>query len=233
MMVRELMSKISFILCLLLTIVLGVFFRFNSHIDLHLAHVFYTSAQGFTWANSSWALNVRYALYAAVWATALIFLTTLAWRLCSSNNSKLPRVKTSAYVLTVFFVVPFLVVNVGFKNHFGRPRPRQVTEFASTMQFQHAWQISDECSTNCSFVCGDAAVAFTFWLFLPFFKRRRWRLAYGTGVFLLGSFYGWIRMGQGGHFFSDVLFAALLTYLSIWIIYKLFYRRPLNLTNNN
>ncbi len=220
------MSKTSFIICLFLTIVLGVFFRLDSQLDLQVANHFYVLGKGFIWANTEWAFNVRYVLYGLVWATAFFFLATLVLRYAIVKaNTKLPKVKTSCYVLAVFFLVPFLIINVGFKNNFGRPRPRQVTNFASTMRFQPAWKITEECSDNCSFVCGDAAVAFTFWLFLPFFKRRRWKLLYGSGVFLAGSFYGVVRMGQGGHFLSDVIFAGLITYLSVWIVHWLFYRR--------
>ena len=44
-------------------------------------------------------------------------------------------------------------------------------------------------------------------------------LAFFVGV-------GALRIGAGGHFFSDVVFAGVLTYLLIWVVHGLIYRWP-------
>ena len=226
------MTKTGLITCLILIALATVVFRLDPAIDLQAARYFYQHGQGFAWADSAWANGFRHGLYALVWVVNIVTLLLLIGKVIRPRLP-LPSINANVYVLTVFIVVPFLLVNVVFKDHFGRPRPRQIELFAGTLQFQPVWNISSQCDTNCSFVCGDAAVVFAFWLFLPFFERRRWRMAYGAAVLLLGIFYGLIRMGQGGHFLSDVVFAGLLSYLGVWCVYRLFYSFPKPRPGNN
>lgn len=218
-------SNAIFIFVALLTVFFSLFFYFAPTIDLVFAQHFYQNGL-FNWAHSSWAWNARYFLYGLVWTTVTITLILLIIKLATRTNH-LPRAKHLAYILTVFILVPLLLINVVFKDQFGRPRPQEITEFGGALHFQKAWVVSNQCPENCSFVCGDAAVAFTFWLFLPFFRKPRWRYAYGLFVFLSGTFYGLIRMGQGGHFFSDVVLSCFLTYLGVWLVHYFFYRKEI------
>jgi membrane-associated phospholipid phosphatase len=50
-------------------------------------------------------------------------------------------------------------------------------------------------------------------------------LAFGAAL-LFGTAVGILRIGGGGHFFSDVVFGGVFVYLEIWLIYGLIYRWP-------
>lgn len=51
-----------------------------------------------------------------------------------------------------------------------------------------------------------------------------WRpLAYAT-VIIFGTGVGLARIAFGGHFFTDVIFASVLTFLIVWTMHGLIYR---------
>ena len=214
------MSKTSVIIALVLTVVLAIYFLVNPAIDLHLAHHFYTRGNTFYLGHFQWPEYVRESENVVIYMFAGIVFFLLLLKLLK------PSIKVSAkfliYCLVVYTLVPGLLVNGLLKNNFHRPRPVQVVQFGGDMVFKRPFTTTGECPTNCSFVCGDAAAMFAFWLFLPFVGRRR-KFLYGTLVAIVGGFYGYIRIGQGGHFLSDVIFSALLSYLAIWLLYWFFY----------
>jgi lipid A 4'-phosphatase len=119
---------------------------------------------------------------------------------------------------------PMLLVNGVFKDHWGRARPSQVVEFGGTQQFTRAALPADQCPKNCSFVSGHASVGFYFLALAFVWPRRRalW-LAAGTA---LGLGVGLVRIVQGGHFLSDVLFAGIVVYLTARILHALMFRPP-------
>jgi lipid A 4'-phosphatase len=108
---------------------------------------------------------------------------------------------------------PGLLVNSLLKEHSGRARPVQTTLFGGTQAFTPAWTPADQCSTNCAFVSGHAAVAA--WPVAGAFlaRRRGTRRAWLAGGLLAGLAVGLGRMATGSHFLSDVVIAVLLVYL--------------------
>lgn len=215
------MSKTSLIISICLTILLAVYFFAFPNMDLNLARHFYLSDNHFSLNQLQWPEQVRQLQNIIIYLFVAFLLLGFIVKVIKPR-SKL-RVKFLLYCLIVFVLVPGALVNGVFKNHFHRPRPRQVLQLGGSMQFKRPFTMTGQCTTNCSFVCGDAAAMFAFWLFLPFLRRyKKW--LYGLFVAIVGGFYGYIRMGQGGHFFSDVIFAGLFSYIGIWIIYWFFYR---------
>jgi lipid A 4'-phosphatase len=215
------MSKISLIIAIILTAILGVFLWHFSNLDLQIAQHYYLGNNKFYLLTLQWPQDLRQAQNKLLEMYGFMLLILFIMKIFTPD-SKMVSAKFILYAFVVFMVVPGLVVNTGFKNHFHRPRPREVHQFGGQLNFKPAFVHSEECPTNCSFVCGDAAAMFTFWAFLPFF-RRWWKYIYGTFVFAVGCLYGYIRIGQGGHFFSDVVFAALFTYIGVWLVYWFFY----------
>ena len=112
-------------------------------------------------------------------------------------------------VLACLIVGPGLIANFGFKQNWGRPRPHQTIEFGGTKMFIPAGQPSAECKRHCSFVSGEAAATFSVFyslaLVLPAYRLSL--VAIGTTAGLVAGF---VRISQGGHFFSDVIFAGIL-----------------------
>ena len=48
----------------------------------------------------------------------------------------------------------------------------------------------------------------------------------GAGALAVGAGVGLLRMAGGGHFFTDVVFSGLFTFLTIWLVHGLIYRWP-------
>jgi lipid A 4'-phosphatase len=125
------------------------------------------------------------------------------------------------FLAAMLAVGPGLVANVIFKDNWGRARPRQVVEFGGTKQFTPPLVPARECAKNCSFVSGEASSAYA-----PFFAAAlllpQFRLVLIAGGTLSGLAAGLIRMSQGGHFLSDVLFAGIFMALTASALHILF-----------
>lgn len=122
--------------------------------------------------------------------------------------------KNGLYLALVMLLGPGLVVNAVLKEYWGRPRPRNVVEFRGRYAFEPVLTI-DPGSPGESFPSGHASMGFYFFA-LHFVLRRRHRL--GSLLFLLlglvyGSGMGVVRLAQGGHFASDVLWSGALVWL--------------------
>lgn len=146
-------------------------------------------------------------LYLAVpWMGRCALLAGLALALWPGTP---PRWRRRAQVLLLALVLGLWgVVNVGLKDHWGRPRPTEVSTFGGPHPYQPAGRISAYCDTNCSFVSGHAATGFTLMavglLGGPATRRRWWCIGLAAGL-LIGAG----RVLQGGHFLSDIVFAGL------------------------
>lgn len=118
--------------------------------------------------------------------------------------------RVAALLLVVLAIGPGLVVNGILKEHWGRARPRDVTEFGGDRRFTPAFVISDQCERNCSFTAGHPSAGFALAaLGYAYSSRRRRRqvIAAATGFGLL---VGLARVAAGGHFLSDVLFSGVI-----------------------
>lgn len=107
-----------------------------------------------------------------------------------------------AYLLLVGVIGAGLIVNVVFKNHFGRARPRDVAEFGGTRHFTPPFIPTNQCRTNCSFSSGDAAGAFFAIALASALSQRRRYLAAAVGFGIVVSI---ARISAGAHFFSDTV----------------------------
>jgi lipid A 4'-phosphatase len=125
--------------------------------------------------------------------------------------------RATVFVLLALALGPGLAAEVGFKDHWGRARPRDIVEFGGTQRFTPAFQPADQCAYNCSFVSGHAALTFGFapLAFLLRGRRRRVALAAVTAA-ALGI--GAMRMVQGAHFLSDVIFAGFVVVGIAWAL---------------
>ncbi len=111
---------------------------------------------------------------------------------------------------------PALIANVLFKDQWGRARPREVSQFGGEATFSPPMVITDQCARNCSFVSGDAAMGFTMLalaLMLPLAAAVRAKAV--VAALLFGAFIGGVRIVQGAHFLSDVIFSGVFMSLTI------------------
>jgi membrane-associated phospholipid phosphatase len=100
-----------------------------------------------------------------------------------------------------------------------------VTEFNGPWAFVPYWDPRGECGRNCSFFSGEGATAF--WTYAPAaLTPPAWRpLAYLAAT-LFGITTSLLRMAFGGHFFTDVAAAGLVSFLVIWLAHGWLYRWP-------
>lgn len=125
-----------------------------------------------------------------------------------------------AYLVLVLTVGAGLIVNLGFKDHFGRARPREIVEFGGTRQFTPAFVVSDQCDKNCSFSSGEGAGGFFCVAVAMALTRRRIFHAAAIATGLMVSF---SRVASGAHFFSDVVvsFFVMLIVADVLCFYML------------
>lgn len=125
--------------------------------------------------------------------------------------------RIAAYLLLTLAIGPGLVVNVILKDSWGRPRPSTIREFGGPDYFVPPLVLSDQCDTNCSFSSGHGALGF--WpMALALLAPPAWRPFAVLAAVGFGMLVGFVRIAQGGHFFSDVVFSAFLTvYIIRWL----------------
>lgn len=133
------------------------------------------------------------------------------------------------------FLVLALAIGAGFithavlKDHWGRPRPKQVIAFGGMQEFRPIWKpnFTHQPEPSKSFPCGHCSMGFAFFAFYFLGKRLRkpWLSLLGLSMALiLGVGLGITRIAQGGHFFSDVVATALIMWLTAyvfdWVIFE-------------
>lgn len=203
-------------------------FFYVPQIDLWMAGLFYIPGKGFVLQGSRTAEWVRRIM---TWSTELFVITSLALLaanvirryLLKKSTPLLASSRSIVYVLLALGLGPGLLVNGIIKSHSGRARPYQVVAFGGHKQFTQAFALSDQCAQNCSFVSGESAVGFFGLTFLFVAQRRRKTIAAASIV--LGLLLGFIRMGQGAHFVSDVIFSGVFTFLVSYLLYLWIFAR--------
>ena len=128
--------------------------------------------------------------------------------------------KLSAYFFFVLLIGSGLITNAILKDQWGRPRPKQVTAFEGTEKFERLLHYEPE-SFGKSFPCGHATVGYFFFALVPLLTGRR-RLLVFLATLIFGTLIGIARIAQGGHFTSDVIWAAAVMWFTSIAFHKLF-----------
>lgn len=128
--------------------------------------------------------------------------------------------RSGLFLALVMLLGPVLLVNAILKENWGRPRPNQLIEFGGIYAYE-APLTMDPVSPGESFPSGHASMVFYFFALHFIFRGRKKRLSIISLVFSL--IFGWgmglVRMAQGGHFVSDVLWSGGLVWLSCALLY--------------
>jgi lipid A 4'-phosphatase len=129
------------------------------------------------------------------------------------------------YVVLCAAVGPGLVANLLFKDHWGRARPIQTTQFGGTKQFTPALTRSDQCERNCAFISGEASNLFAIGFAVALLAESRRRRPLFIAAVAAGTLAGFVRIGGGGHFLSDVFFAGVFMAFVARGLYWLLFER--------
>jgi lipid A 4'-phosphatase len=202
----------------------GIAFVAFPSIDLTFSQLFY-SGEGVFVGQSLPSVSLARSAFAALFYVSIA--ATLAGLLITHSRARtwlqlaFPH---WLYLAICLAVGPGLVANVVLKDHFGRPRPKQVIEFGGSKAFSPALIPSRECASNCSFISGEAASTF-----LPFFAAsavlpQAAPLLIALGM-LCGVVSGLVRVAQGAHFLSDIVFAAVCMALTAACVHSAMFGR--------
>jgi len=220
------MNRIGLIIALALAVVVGLLFGIYPELDLKLAALFYDAAsKSFPLKLNTLAALARDAAMWIAWALAAPAIIALLLKLMRPDRPLLMSGRAIIFLLVTLVLSAGVLTNLTFKSYWGRPRPVVVTQFNGPDQFVPWWDPRGSCGRNCSFFSGEGATAF--WTYAPAaLPPPAWRpLAYVAAT-LFGVTTSLLRMAFGGHFFTDVAAAGLVTFMVVWFAYAFIYRWP-------
>lgn len=202
-----------FLLALIMLIVSCIFWF--SNLDIYLQSLFFKQSEG-------WFLK-DYFLFDGIYKygpylSFLNFFAAIILLLLSYFIDYFKKYRKSLIFIILFLTIGSgLIVNCLFKDHWGRPRPRELIQFGGEYRFIHHW-VMGPIRKNSSFPSGHASTAF-FMIFPYFINREKKALLTLIPGILYGLMMGIIRMAQGGHFASDVIYAGFFMYLTGLLIF--------------
>ncbi|MBV9532922.1 MAG: phosphatase PAP2 family protein [Bradyrhizobium sp.] len=220
------MDRTGLFIALSLAFVCGLIFGIYPELDLKLAALFYNPRTQTFPLKSNWlgSLARDGAMWVA-WGIAAPAIAALLIKLIRPDRPLFMSGRAIAFLLLTLTLSAGVLTNLTFKSYWGRPRPVLVTEFGGSLPFVAWWDPRGRCQGNCSFFSGEGATAF--WTFAPAaLTPPAWRgLAYAAAT-AFGLATGVLRMAFGGHFFTDIAAAGLVTFVVIWLAYGYIYRWP-------
>jgi len=219
-------ARTSFIILVSLGVVTGVIFAVDPSLDLRVASYFRDlAAQPAVHRFDPLIETVRQVgplvIVAAITPAVVALVTRIFWPL----RPTLISTRAALFLIASLALGPGLLVNVFLKEGWARPRPGMVTEFGGDYTFMPWWDPRGACDSNCSFVSGETSSAV--WTAAPaMLVPPPWRYVALGAAGLYGVAFAFVRILTGGHFLSDVIFAAIFTGLVIWTVHGLLFRWP-------
>lgn len=208
-------------------LVFALVVAFFPQIDLAVSSAVYDPARGGFYFSQYWWMDVLDVITSL--ASSVMVLGVVAWWLVMPRlRPHAPRIRERmvAYLLIAFLIGPVLIISLGFKEHWGRNRPVEVTQFAGAEAFTPYYLPYGVCEDDCSFPSGHSSRGF-FFVALAIaaygfgWSQRRLILASAIGF---GTLAAGLRILEGKHFLSDVTFSAIIvTYVS-WVVFRLVFR---------
>jgi lipid A 4'-phosphatase len=203
--------------------VTAALFLLVPQVDLWVSALFYRPQHGFTLRDREPAALIYHTIPWISWGIVVVVAAAAAWLFLMQRPLWRFDRKALLFVALSTALGPGLLANSVLKDHWGRARPTQIEAFGGAHHFTPAPLPAAECRRNCSFVSGHAALGFSlvaFAFLLPPGPIRRRGVATALGF---GALVGLVRIAQGGHFLSDVVWAGLLVFgvaagLHWWIV---------------
>ncbi len=204
-------------------LLLVIFTPLTPKLDIDIENFFYYEHFSH---NSFFQFMYRFGPWPGILTAVVAFCTYLL----SYVMSSLQKWRKPALLLTLTLAVGSgLIVHAVLKDHWGRPRPKQVIEFGGNQEFRPYYEPNffHQPEPSKSFPCGHCSTGFYFFALALVGKRLKNQhvkhLGYALAI-VLGVTLSITRMAQGGHFLSDTLVAALIMWFTAlscdWFIYK-------------
>jgi lipid A 4'-phosphatase len=220
------LARILFIILVALGVLTGIIFAVDPSLDLQVASffrnlVFRPELRPFDLVNEIVRQSGPFVIVAAIAPAVIAVVIRTFWPMRPTRMSA----RAALFLIASLAVGPGLLVNGVLKEGWARPRPGMVTEFGGDYAFMPWWDPRGTCDSNCSFVSGETSSAV--WMTAPaLLVPAPWRY---TALGIAGLYSGVVaalRMLAGGHFLSDVIFAAIFTGLVIWTVHGFLFRWP-------
>ena len=220
---RPAIEKSFFLVFVLISVLINV----SPDLDLYLGALFYHPESPIhPWFEKDFALW-KFFYHAAPVITAFLLLPAISIYILSFVTEAFSKFrKESLYVFLGFLLGPGILINSIFKPYWGRPRPREVLDFGGFEKMQSFWELGIP-GNGYSFHCGHSSVGFALILGYFLFKKNRPKIA--LGFFAASMFFGFLmgigRMADGAHFFSDVLWSAIMVFLPAYYLHQLLLKK--------
>ena len=199
-------------------------------LDIQISSYFYHPELGA--GDAAWPVQnlpfVQFCYKAAPILTMLVALPALFIVLFGGLLARLKPWRAHAAVVVLTVVLgPGLLVNGIFKEFLDRPRPVQTQDFGGEYPYAPPLMIGAAAGGK-SFPCGHCSAGFAVAALWLLWRKRRPRLAAAalTLAVILGASMGFSRIAAGGHYLSDVLWAAWLSFFAAWLSYYIILRIP-------
>lgn len=210
-------SLTSFFWSVALPIFLWVLFTpFSGWLDLKISHYFFENGSFSNYPLWDWLF------WYGFWPAWGLMIAAFIGLIYSFQSPYRFLRNPCIYLILTFAIGSGLIVHATLKEHWGRPRPKQITEFGGKQTFRPYYQpnfVQPEPSR--SFTCGHCSTGFTFFslaILGSYYNRRTlkilgWSLAWGLGILLSLA-----RISHGAHFLSDTLATALIMWITAWCL---------------
>lgn len=208
-------KNIAWILPLLF---LAVITPFSPYLDLAISNHYFQPTQSFQ-SNDFFTFLFNYGLIPA----QLLFSIAAVALFLGCFFKKWKRWHAPALVLVLSLLIGGgLIVHEMFKEHWGRPRPKQAIEFGGTQPFRPYYEPNffHQPEPSKSFSCGHCTMGFYFFSLALVARRLNYKKTFWAALLLalaLGISLSLARIVQGGHFFSDTLVSAIIMWLSAYL----------------
>ena len=218
------MNRTGLAIALAIAVAVGLVFAVWPRLDLDLSALFYDSHRKIFIINAQlWVTSLRRAGRGiVVLVVAPAFLAAIG-KMIWPRRPMVIEGRAAWFLVVTLALGPGVVTNLVLKDHWHRPRPIDVTEFGGSFRFTPWWDPRGPCADNCSFVSGEPSGAFWTLSAAALAPPQYRPLAYGAAL-AFGAGIGFLRVGGGAHFFTDVVFAGVFMFLVVWTLHGMIYR---------
>jgi membrane-associated phospholipid phosphatase len=199
-----------------------VLLPFSAGIDLAIARFFVGETGRFQAPAWCWTVY-RYGLRPG----QCLFIVSNALLIIGILIRKKGVWNSALYISLTLFIGSGVIGHGVLKRFWQRPRPKQITLFGSTYPFCPIYTryVGPADRHLRSLPSGHATMGFYFFslYFLGRRTKKSWLKILGLiAACTMGGLLSWIRLYQGGHYFSDIVTSALIMWLTAYFLDRLF-----------
>ena len=215
---------------LTITLILSIIFFIFPNLDITVSGLFFSQDGDFIGSENNWFIYFIRKMIMPLFALLIFFIPLAAIVKQIKFKEKILDipVRDWTYLFTCLVIGTGVVVNLIFKNFWGRARPNDTIIFGGEEPFTIPWLNVNYCENNCSFVSGDVSFFTLSLALLLIFNKTSWN----TFAYIAVGLISLLRIMEGDHFLSDTIMSFIITFVIIKILYKIFQKFPEDLNLN-